>query len=185
MNMVQLQPLFRVRTVFPRSWVRLYHRAMTHRIVFPILTTFFLATAAQAAPDCAPPPAVAAYLKAHPGWTPLTLADLNADQQALWNEAHKDACPGWTAVVLDRSKETSYALALLSADRKLEQWVLLKGAAAKPSVIEPPSQSTGIVVWRKPKAASGFDGFVYELFESASQEFYFVKGKIRKVQGGD
>jgi hypothetical protein len=146
----------------------------------------------------APPKPVADYLKAHPGWVLLTRAHLSADHQPMWDKDHKGLCPGMATVVLDSSKQTSYALALLNKGKggTLEQLVLLKGAAAKPMVLEAPSPSGSIVVWRAPPGkypnpetgkdiAIATDSIMYEMYESGAEQFYFVNGKLKKLQAGD
>src|SRR5215469_12528165 len=153
---------------------------------------------ASAAPCEKPPPPVADYLTAHPGWVLVTRADLSADHQPMWDKAHKGLCPGVAEVVLDGTKEKSYALALLKhgKDGTQEQLVLLKGAAARPMVLEAPSPSGSIVVWRAPPGkypnpetgkdvAIARDSIMYEMYESAAEQFYFVNGKLRKLQAGD
>jgi hypothetical protein len=167
-----------------------YHPVMGVRgaIAFLVLAAD---TAAMAAP-CTPPPPVAAFLKAHSGWRILTLADLNRDQQMQWNEAHKAFCPGMAEVVVDSSAQKSWALALL--DGSQEQLVLLHDG--KPITLEAPSQSTGVVVWRAPpgkfddpatgrKVTIAHDSIMYELFESATEQFYLSNGKVRRLQAGD
>jgi len=163
---------------------------MRHIVIAALLV--FAATPAFA--QCEAPAPVAAYLKAHPGWRILTLADLNKDQQMQWNEAHKAFCPGMAEVVVDATGAKSYALALLDKAGKQEQLVLLHGS--KPILLEEPSPSTGVVVWRAPpgkyddpstgkKIAIATDSIMYELFESAAEQFYLVKGKVRRLQAGD
>ena len=51
-------------------------------VVAGLLSTLVAASPASA--QCEAPASVAAYLKAHPGWRILTLADLNHDQQMQW-----------------------------------------------------------------------------------------------------
>lgn len=166
---------------------------MRYGILTGLMMASLVSAEALAAP-CTPPPPVAAWLKAHPGWAILTLADLNKDQQMQWNEAHKAFCPGLAAVVLDADGQTSWALALLDSKGSQEQLVLLRGG--KPITLEAPSQSTGVVVWRAPpgkyddpasgrKIAIAHDSIMYELFESATEQFYLSNGKVRRLQGGD
>jgi hypothetical protein len=146
----------------------------------------------------APPKPVADYLKAHAGWVLLTRVDLSADHQPMWDKDHKGLCPGMAAVVLDAGKQTSYALALLNKgkDGTLEQLVLLKAGAAKPMVLEAPSPSGSIVVWRAPPGeypnpdtgkdiVLAADSIMYEMYESGAEQFYFVNGELRKLQAGD
>jgi hypothetical protein len=163
---------------------------MRHIAIAALLA--FAATPAFA--QCEAPAPVATYLKAHPGWRILTLADLSKDQQMQWNDAHKAFCPGLAEVVVDASGQKSYALALLDKAGKQEQLVLLHGS--KPLVLEAPSPSTGVVVWRAApgkfddpatgkKIAIATDSIMYELFESAAEQFYLVNGKVKRLQAGD
>ena len=164
---------------------------MRHVVIAAALLLF---AAAPAFAQCEAPAPVAAYLKAHPGWRILTLADLNKDQQMQWNEAHKAFCPGMAEVVVDAAGQKSYALALLDKAGKQEQLVLLRDG--KPLVLEEPSPSTGLVVWRAApgkyddpatgrKIAIATDSIMYELFESGAEQFYLVKGKVKRLQAGD
>jgi hypothetical protein len=166
---------------------------MPLRILIGLMIAVLAGTGAPAAP-CTPPPSVTAYLKAHPGWRILTLADLNRDQQVQWNEAHKAVCPGLAEVVLDAGGQKSWALALLDTSGSQEQLVLLHGD--KPITLEAPSRSTGVVVWRAApgkyddpatggKIAIAQDSVMYELFESAAEQFYLSNGKVRRLQAGD
>jgi hypothetical protein len=154
--------------------------------------------AASAAPCEKPPQPVADYLETQPGWVLLTRADLSADHRPMWDKDHKGLCPGLAAVVLDAGKQTSYALALLKHDKggTLEQLVLLKAGAAKPMVLEAPSPSASAVVWRAPPGkysdpetgkdvAIATDSIMYEMYESAAEQFYFVNRKLHKLQAGD
>jgi len=111
-----------------------------------------------------------------------------------WNEAHKAYCPGMAEVTIDGGVEKSWALALLGTNGSQEQLVLLHGR--KTLTLEQPSQSTGVVVWRAPpgqyddpatgrKIAIAHDSIMYELFESATEQFYLVNGKVRRIEGGD
>jgi hypothetical protein len=154
-----------------------------------------LAGTSVASAQCEKPPRpVADYLAAHPGWRALTLADLTRDQQMQWNEGHKALCPGFAEVALDATGEKSYALALVNKSVTQEETLILRGAAARPLTIYPASPATGIVVYRMPpgqyddgdrKIAIAHDSVMYEAFESAAQQFYFVDGKLHKLQAGD
>jgi hypothetical protein len=166
---------------------------MRYGILIGLTMASLVGTGALAAP-CTPPPSVAAYLKTHPGWRILTLADLNNDQQMQWNDAHKAFCPGIAEVMLDAGGQKSWALALLDPNGSQEQLVLLHGA--KPITLEVPSQSTGVVVWRAApgkyddpatgrKITIAHDSIMYELFESAAEQFYLSNGKVRRLQAGD
>jgi len=159
-----------------------------------LIVFFAVACSSAHAAPCTPPAPVAAYLKAHPGWRILTLADLNHDQQTQWNDARKAFCPGMAEVAVDAGAEKSWALALLDTNGSQEQLVLLHGG--KPVTLEPPSQSTGVVVWRTPpgqyedpatgkKIAIAHDSIMYELFESATEQFYLVNGNVRRIEAGD
>jgi hypothetical protein len=159
-----------------------------------IAAALLLFAATPAFAQCEAPAPVAAYLKAHPGWRILTLADLNNDQKMQWNEAHKPFCPGMAEVVVDAPGHKSYALALLDKAGTQEQLVLLRDG--KPLVLEEPSPSTGLVVWRAApgkyddpatgrKVSIATDSIMYELFESGAEQFYLVKGKVRRLQAGD
>jgi hypothetical protein len=159
-----------------------------------LLVLLFAAGTDAMAASCTPTPPVAAYLKAHPGWRILTLADLNRDQQMQWNDAHKEFCPGIAEVAVDAGGQKSWALALLNTDGSQEQLVLLRGAG--PTTLEAPSQSTGVVVWRAApgtyddpatgrKITIAHDSIMYELFESAAEQFYLLNGKVRRLQAGD
>jgi hypothetical protein len=166
---------------------------MKHAVLVVALACWAGAASAQCEK---PPQAVIDYLKTHPGWVLLTRADLSADHRPMWDKDHKGLCPGMAEVALDATKEKSYALALLkhSKDGPLEQLVLLKGG--KPMVLEAPSQSGSIVVWRAPPGkypnpetgkdvAIANDSIMYEMYEAAAEQFYFVNGKLRKLQPGD
>ena len=166
---------------------------MRYGILIGLMMASLVGTGPLAAP-CTPPLPVAAYLKAHPGWRVLTLADLNKDQQMQWNEAHKAFCPGLAEVVVDAGGQKSWALALLDTKGSQEQLVLLHGD--KPITLEAPSHSTGVVVWRAApgkyddpatgrKIAIAQDSIMYELFESAAEQFYLSNGKVRRLQAGD
>src|SRR5690348_1579607 len=159
-----------------------------------IAAALLLFAATPAFAQCEAPAQVAAYLKAHPGWRILTLADLNNDQKMQWNEAHKAFCPGMAEVVVDAPGHKSYALALLDKAGTQEQLVLLRDG--KPLVLEEPSPSTGLVVWRAApgkyddpatgrKVSIATDSIMYELFESGAEQFYLVKGKVKRLQAGD
>jgi hypothetical protein len=165
-----------------------------HHMVIAAVLAVVAGTGAASAQCERPPAQVAGYLKAHPGWRLLVLGDLTKDQQMQWSEGHKGLCPGLAEVVLDATGEKSYALALLDKAGKQEQTLILRGAAAKPLIIYPVSSATGIVVYRMPpgqyddgerKVAIAHDSVMYEAFESAAQQFYFVAGKLHKLQAGD
>ena len=158
------------------------------------LAALLLFAATPAFAQCEAPPPVAAYLKAHPGWRVLTLADLTKDQQAQWNDAHKAFCPGVAEVAVDPGSQKSYAIALLNKDGSQEEILLLHGGSA--IVLEPASQSTGMVVWRAApgkyddpatgrKTAIATDSVMVELFESAAEQFYLAKGRLKRLQAGD
>jgi hypothetical protein len=167
------------------------------RTLHAVIVATLAGWAGQATAQCEKPPQpVADYLKAHPGWVLLTRADLSADHQPMWDKDHKGLCPGMAEVALDSTGEKSYALALLKHDKSgtLEQLVLLKGG--NKTVLEAPSPSGSVVVWRAPPGkypnpetgkdiAIANDSIMYEMYEAAAEQFYFVKGKLRKLQAGD
>ncbi|HUO90252.1 MAG TPA: hypothetical protein VMU08_13840 [Rhizomicrobium sp.] len=162
-----------------------------HRVA--VVAVACLAGMSVASAQCEKPPKpVADYLKAHPGWRILTVGDLSKDQQMEWNESHKAFCPGLAEAVLDATGEKSYALALVDKPARQEEALILHGAT--PVMIYPASPSVGIVTYRMPpgqydeggrKIAIAHDSVMYEFFESAAQQFYFVNGKLRKLQAGD
>ena len=166
---------------------------MRYGILIGLMIASLADSGALAAP-CTPPPPVAAWLEAHPGWRLLTLADLNKDQQMQWDDAHKAFCPGIAEVVVDAGGQKSWALALLDTKGSQEQLVLLHGD--KPITLEAPSHSTGVVVWRAApgkyddpatgrKITIAYDSIMYELFESAAEQYYLSNGKVRRLQAGD
>ena len=159
-----------------------------------------MAVGASAAP-CTPPPPVADYLKTHPQWRLLDIKDLVSDDRMIWHDNHKGLCPGMAKVVLDSSGLPSYALALIRPDKgkTFEQVVVLQAGANafKTVVLEPPFEGTGIVIWRAPPGKTQdmygdgrtitvrHDSIIWEKMESASQQFYLVRGKFRKAQTSD
>jgi hypothetical protein len=169
------------------------------KILHTVVVVTLVGWTGAASAACEKPPLpVADYLKAHPGWVLLTRADLSADHQPMWDKDHKGLCPGMAEVVLDATKEKSYALALVrhGKDGTQEQLVLLNGAAARPIALEAPSPSGSVVVWRAPPGkfpnpetgrdvAIANDSIMYEMYEAAAEQFYFVNGKLRKLQAGD
>lgn len=174
--------------------------------MLPTLLTLTIVVLAPLVPamanadPCTPPKPVAQYLALHPGWRIETVVDLVPDDQKLWAQDHKGLCPGLAGVVLDASGKTSFALAVLAnrGGKVSEQAIVLKPAGAdfRTFVLQPPFKGRCCVVWRSPPGKSSdmdtgrafdipYDSVVWEEMESASQQFYFLRGKFHKLQTGD
>ena len=163
--------------------------------------TFASLLAATANVDpCTPPKPVAQYLALHPGWRIETIADLVPDDQKLWAQYHKGRCPGLARVALDTGGKISFALALLGnrGGKASEQLIVLKPAGTdfKTFVLQPPFEGGRSVVWRAAPGKSSdmdtgraltipHDSIVFEEMESASQQFYFQRGKFHMLQTSD
>lgn len=160
------------------------------------------AKAASADPCDRLPIDVTTYLSANPTWIPVRKSDLSADHQKLWEDSHRNMCPGVATVDLEGRGRASHGLALLRRDRRgnEEMLVLLRRRPKGLSIttMVAPYRSPGPeVVWEASPAlaqdlAAGskfgkitHDAIVFEALESAAQMFYVRNGRVRKIQISD
>ena len=173
--------------------------ALTAAFVF----VFSLSGWAKAADaPCANPPSdVLDYLRAQPGWKILQVGDLVSDDQALWNQYHRDLCPGMTQVDFDGSGRKFHALALLrrSNGQLLEKVVVFrlgKHGLEEHILSEAGPASRADVIYRVGPGKTHewdstkeffvpHDSLVYEHMESAARQYYYSRGKFLFVQTSD
>lgn len=173
------------------------------RVVLGFAAALAFATAAQAAEECVAPALVAEYLKTHGDWKILTTDVLSQFHRDAWKEFRggKVECPGLAAVVLDKSRQTSYAVALVKpqADGQIfEQLVVIGGKPGKLTVkvLEEPSLVPSWVVYREGPIKEyhddngrplsiPYDSIVYHDLEGAMRQYYLVNGKFQKLEASD
>ena len=148
------------------------------------------ATTAHAGCDTLPAP-VAAYVRAHPGWAVVQVADLVSDDQALWAQYHKGLCPGWTKAKLDATRRAFYAVAVIS--RSQEKLVLIDTATGHARELVPADRVTSpMVVWsvgpgmthdqntgRDLRVAT--ESIIYEKMEAVATQYFMENGKMHSV----
>ena len=148
-------------------------------------------------PCAASPALVAAAVAREPGWSPVRLNDLVADDLALWKADRPDACPGFASARLGVGTGPAFAIALLrTSSRGAEEKVLLlipegdrvqERLLARPHTITHPE-----VVWRTgpgqtrawdggPTIDVAHDSIIWEAIEARAQQFFFVGGQLRSV----
>ncbi len=148
-----------------------------------------IATTAHAGCDTLPAP-VTAYVRAHPGWAVVRVADLVSDDQALWAQYHKGLCPGWAKAKLDAARRPFYAVALIS--RTQEKLMLIDGAGGVSELVPANRLTTPMVVWTVLPGVyrdenTGRDvhistqSITYEKMEAVATQFYLKHGKIRSL----
>jgi hypothetical protein len=159
-----------------------------------------VAAPSLAADPCGRLPDVARqYLKAHPGWRVLTLADLYQDDKALWSEYHQGSCPGMAELDFDGSGKKHVALALMrgSGEKAVERIILVRpksGGLDERTLIS--DFDAYNVIWRlgpgvaqewdsDKKVSIRHDSLVVEHLESATQQWYWKNGKFHYVQTSD
>lgn len=171
-----------------------YGRSLALLIFFALCT---IGARASEAGACVPNEVVLSYLKSHPDWSIVDLANLSSDDRQLWIQHHPGLCPGMASGKLDSSARTWYALAMLKRanDKVYEKVVLLtesnRGVTSR--ILSVPQDVTSpFVVWRigpgtfldyhtGKEVTIKFDSFVYEKLESASVQYYLRGGHIRKL----
>jgi hypothetical protein len=147
------------------------------------------------------PVPVSAALARTPTWSLLHVDNLQADDSALWNARRPQACPGFAPADLGVGSGFAYAIALIRTTRQgnEEEVILLiptgdqieQRMLAKPHPVSNPA-----VVWRaEPGRTRAWDGgptinvahdsIIVETIETTAEQFFFVRGRMRRVVTSD
>ena len=131
-------------------------------------------------------------------WRIVTLTDLPADDQQLWQTSHNGRCPGVASGNFMGGTQPSYVIAMIHNQRSgklLEQLLILipEGKSFKRTIlVKPTAVVSPFVVWKlSPGKYKGVDqeqsieiphdSFVYEKIEAFATQYYYDDGHLHSI----